>query len=200
MYLKATILMTALCLAAAAQAPAEKIAPAKSLDAALTAMEKELVPLAEAMPEDKYSFAPSADLFKPGLKTDYKGVRTFAQTIAHISQANFFFALAIQGIAKPEPAYAEKMAGIAKLTSKQDLVKALKESLASAHSAIATITPENAWEHGGRGPNDTRAEMAMYTVAHSRDHYGQLVEYLRMNGIIPPASEGRPLANPSKTN
>lgn len=177
-----------------------KLDPAKSLDAAVTGLEKQLVPLAEAMPAEKYSFAPSSDLFKPGVTVDYKGVRTFGQLLAHIIQANDFFFLGVQGIAKPDAAMTAKLAAIGKLTEKEDLIKALKESFASAHEAVATLTPENAWEHAGRGATDTRAEEVTHALGHSYDIYGQLVEYLRMNGIVPPASEGRPLANPSKTN
>jgi uncharacterized damage-inducible protein DinB len=174
--------------------------PAKGLDVAVTGLEKQLVPLAEAMPAEKYSFAPSSDSFKPGVTVDYKGVRTFGQLLAHIIQANDFFFLGVQGIAKPDAAMTAKLAAIGKLTEKDDLIKALKESFASAHEAVATLTPENAWEHAGRGATDTRAEEVTHALGHSYDIYGQLVEYLRMNGIVPPASEGRPLANPGKTN
>jgi len=177
-----------------------KIDPAKSLDAAVSGLEKQLVPLAEAMPAEKYSFAPSSDLFKPGVAVDYKGVRTFGQELAHIIQANDFFFLGVKGIAKPDAETTAKLAAIGKLTEKEDLIKALKESFASAHEAVATLTPENAWEHAGRGATDTRAEEVTHALGHSYDIYGQLVEYLRMNGIVPPASEGRPLANPAKTN
>jgi len=187
-----------------AQTPAPtaiaKVDPAKSLDAAVTGLEKQLVPLAEAMPAEKYGFAPSSDLFKPGVTVDYKGVRTFGQQLAHIIQANDFFFLGVQGIAKPDAATTAKLAAIGKLTEKDDLIKALKESFASAHEAVATLTPENAWEHAGRGATDTRAEEVTHALGHSYDIYGQLVEYLRMNGIVPPASEGRPLANPGKAN
>ena len=178
----------------------EKVSPAKSLDFTLSSLEKEMVPLAEAMPADKYDFAPGPELFKAGSTANYKGVRTFAQTIAHVAQANFFFAVGVQGLRKPDDAMMARMGAIAKLTQKAELVQALKDSFAACHKAIATLTPENAWEQAGRNPDNTRAEQAIYTVAHARDHYGQLVEYLRMNGIVPPASEGRPLANPGKTN
>ena len=199
------VLTACLSFIAAAQAPAPasppaKVAPAKSLDALLTGLEKDLVPLAEAMPADKYGFAPSADLFKSGTNADYKGVRTFAQMIAHLTQANYFFSLGMQGVQSPDEATGAKIKAVGTLTAKDDLVKALKDSFASAHTAIATLTPENAWDHAGRGPDDTRAELVGYAVAHARDHYGQLVEYLRMNGIVPPASQGRPLANPDKAN
>ena len=178
---------------------ATKVSPAKSIDFTFSALERELVGLAEAMPADKYDFAPDPDLFKSGQHPNFKGVRTFSQTIAHIAQANEFIYLGVGG-KKQDAAFAAKMAAIGKLTKKDDLVKALKDSLAAGHAAIATLTPDNAWEQSGRGATNTRAEQAMYGVAHSRDHYGQLVEYLRMNGMIPPASEGRPLANPPKAN
>ena len=184
----------------AAPAAVIKVDPAKSLDAVVAGLEKQLMPLAEAMPEDKYNFAPSSDLFKPGVAVDYKGVRTFGQQLAHIIQANDFFFLGVQGISKPDAATAAKLAAISKLTQKDDLIKALKDSFAGAHMAVATLTPENAWDHAGRGPTDTRAEEVTHAVAHAYDIYGQLVEYLRMNGIAPPASQGRPLANPDKVN
>jgi uncharacterized damage-inducible protein DinB len=190
----------ALCAQAPAPAAVAKVEPAKSLDAAVTGLEKQLVPLAEAMPADKYSFAPGSDLFRPGVAADYKGVRTFGQLLAHIIQANDFFFLGVRGVAKPDEATAAKLTAIGKLTEKEDLVKALKESFASAHEAVATLTPENAWDHAGRNATDTRAEEVTHALGHSYDIYGQLVEYLRMNGIVPPASEGRPLANPGKTN
>ena len=189
-----------LCAQAPAPAAIAKVEPAKSLDAAVTGLEKQLVPLAEAMPAEKYSFAPSGDLFKPGGAVDYKGVRTFGQQLAHIIQANDFFFLGVQGMGKPDAAMTAKLAAIGKLTEKEDLIKALKESFVTAHAAVATLTPENAWDHAGRGATDTRAEEVTHALGHSYDIYGQLVEYLRMNGIVPPASEGRPLANPAKTN
>src|SRR5882724_4912535 len=132
MYLRRSlqvVTFTACCLLApvvsSAQTPATaatKIEPSKSLDAMLSNLEKDLVPLSEAMPAEKYNFAPNADLFKPGLTPDYKGVRTFAQEIAHLAQANYFLFLAVQG-SKPDSAFGEKMSAITKLTSKDDLVK-----------------------------------------------------------------------------
>ena len=188
-----------------AQTPSPSVAvsrvdPAKSLDAAVTGLEKQLVPLAEAMPADKYNFAPSSDLFKAGAVVDYKGVRTFGQLLAHVIQANDFFFLGVQGISKPDEATTAKLAAIGKLTQKDDLIKALKESFANAHVAVASLTPENAWDHAGRGATDTRAEEVTHALGHAYDIYGQLVEYLRMSAIVPPASQGRPLANPEKAN
>ena len=78
---------------------------------------------------------------------------------------------------------------IAKLTSKDDVVKALKDSYAFAQQAVATITPENAFDKMAPvDGTDTRASIAAFALAHTNDHYGQMVVYLRLNGIVPPAS------------
>lgn len=188
-----------------AQSPASvsavsKIDPAKSLDAAVTGLEKQLVPLAEAMPADKYGFSPSRDLFKAGMAVDYKGVRTFGQELAHLIQVNDQLFLGVQGISEPDAATMAKIAAIGKMTQKEDLIKVLKESFAKAHTAVATLTPENAWDHAGRATTNTRAEEVTHALGHAYNIYGQLVEYARMNGIVPPASEGRPLANPGKAD
>ena len=76
---------------------------------------------------------------------------------------------------------------IEKLTTKAEILKALKDSFAKGHSFVDTITPENAFI---MTTHDTRAGMAAFGIAHFMDHYGQMVEYLRMNGIVPPASRG----------
>ncbi len=136
---------------------------------------EEVIAAAEAMPADKYNFAPTSG--------NFKGVRTFAQEVTHVAEAQYFFFSGF-GV-KPEI----DPQSISKLTSKDDAVKALKESYAFAEKAMETITPENAFEvikevDGG----NTRATIAAVGLAHTNDHYGQMVEYLRMNGIVPPAS------------
>ena len=77
--------------AGAAAMTTTQMDPAKALDRMLSGVEKEFVGAAEAMPADKYNFAPSADYFKPGATTEFTGVRTFAQQIAHVTQANYHF-------------------------------------------------------------------------------------------------------------
>ena len=76
---------------------------------------------------------------------------------------------------------------IGTLTTKDQIVSALATSFAYAHKAVATITPANAFEtiKGADGMN-TRATLASFGVAHGYDHYGQMVEYLRMNRVVPP--------------
>lgn len=155
---------------------AKPMPPAKPLDAMLSMMENEVVGVAEAMPADKYDFAPTNGRFT--------GVRTFAQQIRHVTQVNYalFHGWNVPGYVNP--------ASLDHLKTKAELVKALKASYAFEHRAIATITAENAFlpVKTYEPPTATRATIAAFAMAHSMDHYGQLVEYLRDNGIIPPAS------------
>jgi S-adenosylhomocysteine hydrolase len=166
---------------AAKSGPVTQVDPAKSFDAALTGFEKELVPLAQAMPAEKYSFAPSAAIFVPSQTTEYKGVRTFGEMTVHLAQANYFYASTLSGL-KPDV----DVKALSNLKSKDEIVAALEASFVFAHKAVATLTVANAFD-GVRG-EQSRASLAGGLVAHGFDHYGQLVEYVRMNGIVPPAS------------
>jgi len=170
--------------AAPAAAPASTVDPAKSFDASVSQIERLWMGAAQAMPADKYGFAPSAAIFVPGQTVKYDGVRTFAQIVTHTIQANYMYFSMIGGI-KPDV----DTAAIAKLTSKDDIVKALADTFAFAHKAVANVTAANAFD-ALRG-TQTRATMLAGAVGHANDEYGQAVEYLRMNGIVPPASEGR---------
>jgi uncharacterized damage-inducible protein DinB len=162
-------------------APGTMMEPAKTFGDMLSAFEEEMMGLAKAMPAEKYGFAPSAEMFASSQKTEYKGVRSFGAMIAHIAQANYFYGGALSGL-KPDV----DVKGIGSLTDKDKLVAALGASFEFLHKAIGTLTPQNAFE-SVRG-TQTRASLAGAVIAHGFDHYGQLVEYLRMNGIVPPAS------------
>ena len=158
--------------------------PAKAIDIMLTLYEQEAMGAVKAMPSDKFGFAPTHATFAATQGEKFEGVRTFAQQAAHVAQANYFFFATVSGL-KPEA----DMKGMAKLTDKDAIVAALAGSFAFGHKAIATITKENAFTViKGADGLDTRATLATFAVAHGFDHYGQMVEYLRMNGIIPPAS------------
>ena len=79
------------------------------------------------------------------------------------------------------------------------IIEYLKESFARGHKAIATINADNAvtpMKDPAVPFLRTRAALAIFACTHAMDHYGQIVEYLRMNGHIPPASQQRPPANP----
>jgi uncharacterized damage-inducible protein DinB len=157
-----------------------QMSPVQAQEELLNLFEEEFMGVAKAMPADKYSFAPASN---GGAKFD--GVRTFAQQISHVSQANYYFASKILGEKMPADAQ-----GVAKLTTKDDLLKAVAASFAYAHKAIATITPENAYVAiDGVDGLHTRSVIASFISAHGYDHYGQMVEYLRMNGIVPPGSK-----------
>jgi uncharacterized damage-inducible protein DinB len=154
------------------------VSPSATYDKLLAGMEKEFVDAAEAMPEDKFNFAP------PASAGEFKGVRTFAGQVKHIAEANYYF-FAPAGFSEADGK--AKSDAIEKLASKADIIAALKESFKVAHAYIATITPENAFVMTANG---TRGGMAAFGIAHLMDHYGQMVVYLRMNGIVPPASRG----------
>jgi hypothetical protein len=162
-------------------APGTMIEPAKSFDGMLTAFEGEMVPLAKAMPAEKYDFAPSAAIFVPGQGSEFATVSTFRAMVLHVAAANYSYGGALSGM-KPDV----DVKGLAKIKGKDDAMAALVASFAFAHKAIGTLTVQNAFE-SVRG-TETRASLAGGLVAHANDHYGQLVEYLRMNGIVPPAS------------
>jgi uncharacterized damage-inducible protein DinB len=161
-------------------------APAKAVDSQLSLIESEMMGVAKTMPEDKFAFAPSAAIFVPAQTTQFATVRTFAQQLTHVAQANYFFYMTVSGL-KPEA----DVAGLAKLTKKDDVVAALAGSFAFAHKAIATLTAANAFEVVTIPEPGfyTKATLAEFAVSHANDHYGQMVEYLRMNGLVPPGSK-----------
>jgi len=168
-----------------ATAPGSAVDPAKSLDASLTRVETLWMGAAQAMPADKYSFAPGASIFVPDQKVQYDGVRTFAQIVTHTIQANYQYFSMIGGI-KPDI----DTKAIGDLKTKDDIVKALAATFAFAHKAVANVTPANAFT-GIRGVQ-TPVSMFAGAIGHAEDEYGQAVEYLRMNAIVPPASEAGP--------
>ncbi len=166
---------------APAAASGTAVDPAKTFDAAVSGIERNWMGVAQAMPADKYNFAPSAAIFVAGQKVQYDGVRTFAQIVTHTIQANYNAFANIGGI-KPDV----DTAAIGKLTSKDDIVKALADTFAFAHKAVANVTAANAFV-STRG-TQTPVSMLAGAVGHANDEYGQAVEYLRMNGLVPPAS------------
>ena len=151
------------------------------LDTTVLNVEHEFVPAAEAMPEDKFSFAPT--------NGEFKGVRTFGQQIKHVASVNYELGAAI--LEEKPPVDIGDESGPASITSKADILKYLNDSFAYVHKAIQTINEKNLVETvrspWGEG-RVTRLSLATSVAWHGFDHYGQMVEYLRMNGIIPPAS------------
>jgi hypothetical protein len=167
--------------------PSQQPSPtiASVVDREVSAIEKQVVEVAEAMPEDKFNFSPE-NLNIPG--GEYKGVRTFAVQVKHVASSNYFIWSPLTGDKVPENI--KDGNGPAELKSKADIIKFLKDSFALGHKAAATLTTENMLQSAGNSKS-TRLHLATFGVAHAYDHYGQMVEYLRMNGIVPPASRGK---------
>jgi len=155
---------------------------ASVLDRDISAAEKQIIDIAEAMPEDKFNFSPES-LNIPG--SDYKGVRSFAVQVKHIAASNWFIWSPLTG--EKLPGGLNDGNGPANLQTKAEIIKFLQDSFALGHRAAATLTTENMLQNPGRSKS-TRLRLAMFGVSHANDHYGQMVEYLRMNGIVPPAS------------
>jgi len=201
--LQISLLLTAgLSLAAAsAYAQAAKSSPAagasaspstptiaSAIDRQISLVEKEVVDAAEAMPEDKFDFSPEK-LNLPG--SDYKGVRTFGEQLKHIAASNYLIWSPITGEKPPDTVNDGK--GPDNMKAKAEIIKFVKDSFAFGHKAVATLNNSNLVEPitSKSGRQTTRLFQATFAAAHCFDHYGQMIEYLRMNGIVPPASRGR---------
>jgi uncharacterized damage-inducible protein DinB len=144
-------------------------------------IERQFVGLADAMPADRYAFAPTTG--------EFKGVRTFAQQVKHVACANFAFFNEVEH--KTPPAACETR-GPSAARTKAELMQYLRESFTYATRVMRRLTPANAMDpvEGPYGGKTTRLGVSTMAVWHATDHYGQLVVYLRMNGIVPPASAG----------
>jgi hypothetical protein len=174
------MLLSGIVFAQAAQ-PAEPRTVSQVLNRSITSVENELVPAADAMPGDKYSFAPTTG--------EFKGVRTFEQQVKHVAAVNYLLGAAILGEKPPVDSGGEN--GPDSIKSKADIIQYLKDSFAYLHKAAQTIDDKNIVSPiknpFGEG-SATRLGLATLAVGHCFDHYGQIVEYLRLNSIIPPAS------------
>jgi len=151
------------------------------LDHSVSNMEREFTSAAEAMPEDKFTFVPT--------NGEFKGVRTYGEQIKHVAAVNYELGAAI--LQEKPPADVGDESGPTAMKSKAEILNYLKESFAYVHKAVGTINEKNLVEPlkspFGEG-TITRLSLTTAVVGHGFDHYGQMVEYLRMNGIVPPAS------------
>ena len=159
---------------------AQEQAP-KSVSAAivdnLRFSEGELLSIAAAMPEEKWDFIPTNGAFKDA--------RSFGEQVKHVACAQFAFFNQVEGKKPPD---ACERGGPSPAKTKAELIKYLKDSYDYGNRVAATINEKNAndrVEGHYAGPN-SKLGMAFVAVWHITDHYGQLVEYLRMNGIVPP--------------
>lgn len=164
----------------------EVVEVADSVAATLQHAEGEFLSVAQAMPENKCPFIPSVS------GGNFQGVRSFAEQVKHVACANFAFFNKIEGQTPPEGC---EKGGPSKAQTKTELIPYLKDSFDCGNHILVTINQKNALDRvEGRyaGP-DTKLGMAVTSVWHITDHYGQTVEYLRMNGIVPPPTQQAPL-------
>lgn len=194
--LSAVLILTASSLGQGAKSAAAATAPqaqpsqpaptlASAIDREISAVEKQVLDAAEAMPEEKFNFSPES-LNLPG--GNYKGVRTFAVQVKHIAASNYFIWSGLTG--DKLPANLKDGNGPEDVKTKAEILKFLQDSFALGHKAAATLTPENMLQTPEHSKS-TRLCLATFGVAHAFNHYGQMVEYLRMNGIVPPASRAK---------
>ena len=174
--------------AAASPSSSTPLTIASAIDREISLVENEVVDAAEAMPENKFDFSPEK-LNLAG--SDYKGVRRFGEQLKHIAASNYLIWSPITGEKPPDTVNDGK--GPDNMKAKAEIVKYVKDSFAFGHKAVATLNESNLVQPITRPnrPPTTRLFLATFAAAHAFDHYGQMVEYLRMNGIVPPASRGQ---------
>lgn len=155
-----------------------------SVGGALSWAEKGFLSVAEAMPESKYSYIP-----KEG---NFEGVRSFGEQVKHVACAQFAFFNEIEG--KTPPEHCEK-GGPQKAETKAEVLKYLRDSFEYGDRVLATVNEKNALDRveGQYAAPNTKLGVAVAAVWHITDHYGQLVVYLRLNGIVPPVTQQYPL-------
>jgi hypothetical protein len=150
---------------------------ASALDFEISTIERQILEAVEAMPDSKFNFSPE-NLSIPG--DDYKGVRTFALQVRHVAASNYALWAPLTGETIPESFRGGN--GHENLKTKADILRFLKDSFALGHRAVATLTLQNMLQTPEHSTS-SRLHLATFAVAHAFDHYGQIVEYLRMKGL-----------------
>lgn len=146
-------------------------------------IEKAILSAVDAMPADKFGFAPTDG--------EFKGVRTFGQMVKHFSATNHILAAAALG--EEPPADAGDEGGPERVRTKAEILTYLKGSFVHLDKAIEAIGEANIPVNASpisplKRDEVTRSALIAESLLHACDHYGQMVEYLRMNGVVPPAS------------
>jgi len=149
----------------------------------LKSVEKQIVSAAEAMPAVKYGFAPTDG--------EFQGVRSFGQQVKHLAATNHILAAAALGEEVPSDAGDE--AGPEAVRTKAEILDYLKRSFAHLGKAIDAIDEKDRTVNASpisplKKTETTRLALTAEALIHAFNHYGQMVEYLRMNGVVPPAS------------
>jgi hypothetical protein len=166
--------------------------PAKAIMRTFEYQEYEFRSAAEAMPAEKWDYRPAAGMFK-NEKPQFgpSEVRTFGEQVKHVACANFAFAAELNGTKPPD---ACDKGGPSPAKTRVELLTYLRDSFTAIRKSLSEITAKNMYdaiEGPYAGPN-TRLGLAGVCIWHVADHYGQLIIYLRENGIVPPASRVNP--------
>jgi uncharacterized damage-inducible protein DinB len=135
-----------------------------------------IVKAAEQFPEDKLTWQPTP------------AVRSWARLVAHVVDDNNGACYALAGEAsRPARLDTEDTPNSAanKMT-KADLQKALTESVARCEKAFAAVNESNMMERQG---NRSKIGALIYNTSHTNEHYGNMVTYIRLNGLVPPSSQ-----------
>jgi DinB family protein len=167
--------------------------PAKAIMRTFEFQEYDVRSAAEAMPEDKWDFRPVQTGQFKNEKPQFgpAEVRTFAEQVKHVACSNFAFAAELDGSKPPE---ACDKGGPSPAHTRAELLTYLRDSFAVLNKSLNAITVKNMFDpiHGPYATPNTRLGLAEICVWHAADHYGQMVLYLRMNGIVPPSSRNPP--------
>jgi hypothetical protein len=192
----ALVLSTALASAQSKQPTAAELSKKETVASALLAQveytEYELRSAAEAMPAEKYGFRPAEGMFK-GEHPEYgpAEVRTFGENVKHVACANFAFAAEMDGKTPPERC---DIGGPSPAKTRAELLVYLRDSFAAIKKSMGAIDAKNMFDpiEGPYAGPTTRLRLAGVVIWHAADHYGQMAIYLRLNGIVPPASRPNP--------
>ena len=166
--------------------------PAKAMMRTLEFQEYEVRSAAEAMPEDKWDFRPASGTFKNEKPEFGPGeVRTFREQVKHVACANFAFAAELDGTTPPPGCDKD---GPSTAHTRSELLTYLRDSFTTLDKSINAITVKNMYDpmSGPYATPNTRLGLAGICLWHNADHYGQMVMYLRLNGIVPPGSRNPP--------
>lgn len=171
-----TLLFLALTGLAQAQTQAPPPDPAAPFKNFYNSTKRNLIGAAEKMPAEHFSFKPTSD------------VRSYAELYGHIIDTNYYACAALRGEANPNKDNLEKT-----LKTKDDVVKAVKASFEFCDAALTNLTEANLKETFKSGTREIpKTSPLLLLIAHSQEHYGNVVTYLRMKGIVPPSSEPPP--------
>jgi uncharacterized damage-inducible protein DinB len=166
--------------------------PGKAMLRNFENQEYEFRSAAEAIPADSWDFRPAPGLFQ-NEKPEFgpAEVRTFAQQVKHVACSNFAFAAEFDGKTPPD---ACDKGGPNAAKTPAELLSYLRDSFAALKKSLGTITAKNMYEpiEGPYAGPNTRLGLAGICIWHVADHYGQMTVYLRLNGIVPPASRREP--------